>query len=315
MIPIEVAAKQFLLACRAEGLSAKTIQWYRHLLNSLTAQFYGQSLESIDANTVRQYLADLRDRKSRYVKARNRPEIEGGLSHESLRDHMRAMRRFFNWCTAEYQLDPARNPMLRIRMPGRDHSEPKAISLEDLRALLVATDDSQFGIRDRAMIAFLADTGCRAAGLLTLTRSNTHLAEGYALVHEKGRRDRRVPFTPYTSALLQDWIRVRPPEAENDIFFCSLATNTFGQQLTLSGLHSMLKRLKKRSGVTGRINPHSFRHGFARQYLLNGGDLATLAQLMGHSDVSVTVGYYAVYKDAELARLHERFSPMRNIRK
>jgi len=50
----------------------------------------------------------------------------------------------------------------------------------------------------------------------------------------------------------------------------------------------MLKRRAKRAGVQGRSNPHAFRHAFAREYLMSGGDLATLYQLMGHGSVKVT---------------------------
>ncbi len=167
------------------------------------------------------------------------------------------------------------------------------------------------GIRDRAILAFLTDTGCRAGGLLTLRLDDLDLTAGKALVSEKFDKSRVVPFTPYTAELLRQWLAVRPPEAPT--VFCSLGPNQYARPLYMSGLHHLLERLKLKAGVTGRINPHSFRHGFAREHLKNGGDLATLARLMGHSNVSVTAEFYAVFTEEELADKHAQFSPMRSL--
>lgn len=65
--------------------------------------------------------------------------------------------------------------------------------------------------------------------------------------------------------------------------------------------------------MTGRVNAHAFRHNFARMYLMGGGDLVTLARLLGHTDVNVTAAYYAVFADDELADLQNRYSPMKRM--
>jgi site-specific recombinase XerD len=54
---------------------------------------------------------------------------------------------------------------------------------------------------------------------------------------------------------------------------------------------------------------------FAREYLTAGGDLASLARLMGHSDPQVTATFYAVYAPDELAEKHDQFSPVRTLDK
>ncbi|MCU0476789.1 MAG: tyrosine-type recombinase/integrase, partial [Anaerolineae bacterium] len=77
-----------------------------------------------------------------------------------------------------------------------------------------------------------------------------------------------------------------------------------------SGVHQMLKRLKAKAGVSGRVNPHSFRHNFAREYLRNGGEVVTLARLLGHEDVNTTAAFYAVFSKDELQSQHMKFSPI-----
>lgn len=303
-----------MLAQKADGNKPNTIRWYRHMLSPVVARFYGKQVDHVTVVALREYVVDLRSRGHRYINAAQRPELEGGLSHESLRDHIRSMKVFFNWCMREYEL--LVNPMDKIRMPARMKQEPKAIALDDLKCLLNTCDMSTAsGIRDRTMLAFLADTACRAESMLSLRMEKLHLRELYATVLVKGRdvRDLDVPISPYTADLLRQWIAVRPIEADPTFVFCSLATNTIGKRLTLSGLHQAIKRLARRAKVTGRVNPHSFRHGFARQYLMNGGDLATLSQTMGHSSISVTVEFYARFARHELAQQHKKFSPITNI--
>ena len=73
----------------------------------------------------------------------------------------------------------------------------------------------------------------------------------------------------------------------------------------------MLKRLKKRAGLTGRANPHAFRHAFGKEYLMAGGDLASLADLMGYEGVETTKAFYAIFEQDDLKRKHDQFSAAR----
>lgn len=307
MITVGEAIQAFLLACQAEGKRPRTVQWYENILRHFSPRVAALPLNEVKVDAIREYLSLIRTQKNTYA-----GKDQTGLNHETIRGHIRCLRRFFNWCSDEYNLDPVWNPMRRIKMPSRSNHPPKAIALDDLKRLLQATDNTIMGKRDRAMLIFLADTGCRAGGMLSLTLENLNLDQGRAIVNEKGDRTRVVPFTRYTAQILKEWLAVRPQKADNMVF-CSLKLSCIGNVLTVNGLNQVIKRLKKKANVKGRCNPHSFRHGFAREYLQNGGDLATLARLMGHTDVSVTTAFYAVFTDNELAARHELFSPIKNL--
>jgi len=75
----------------------------------------------------------------------------------------------------------------------------------------------------------------------------------------------------------------------------------------------MIRRRAKEAGISGRVNPHAFRHAFARDYLLNGGDLATVSELMGHSGLDVTKDNYAIFNVRELQAKHALYSPMARL--
>jgi integrase/recombinase XerD len=82
----------------------------------------------------------------------------------------------------------------------------------------------------------------------------------------------------------------------------------------LGGLHPRIDGPQlDRAGVTGPHNPHAFRHAFAREYLLNGGDTATLAEILGHTDPSVTRRYYAIFTIEDLRHPHHLYSPAQKL--
>ncbi len=304
-----------MLAQRANGNKDNTIRWYRNMLKPVVARLYGTPIDQIDVTDLRTYIVDLRSRGHRYVNAAQRPQLEGGLSYASLSDHIRAMNIFFNWCVSEYELDP--NPMKKIRIPGKVDQEPKAIELDDLKRLLEACDMSTLeGIRDHAMLAFMADTACRAASVISLRPDKLYLRDLYATIRVKGRgaRDHDAPMSEYTADLLREWMSIRPVEADPSRVFCSLGGNTTGKPLTYSGLYQVIKRLAKRAHITGKWNPHAFRHGFAKQYLLGGGDLSTLSKLMGHKDGTITIQSYGRFARQELIAQHQKHSPIRKIK-
>lgn len=293
------------MACRADGLKPITIRWYRVMLTPVAAVLAGLPVDQITTNHLRAYVVKLRERHA-YQDAPQRAEQPSGLSAASLQSHHRALSRFFGWCKAEYAL--AASPMDRIRMPKAQRKEPKAVDLADLKRLLDATGDDRAGIRDRALLLFLADTGCRVGGLLGLKPADVDLDRGRAVVYEKGDKTRTVPFTRFTAQMIRAWLAVRPLQAST--LFCGLSDQKRATPLTYAGVYQILLRLKRKAGVQGRVNPHSFRHGFAREYLINGGDLATLAQLMGHTSVTVTASYYAIFTMRELQERHQQFSPI-----
>ncbi|MCX8066333.1 MAG: tyrosine-type recombinase/integrase, partial [Anaerolineae bacterium] len=280
---LEEAIRMLLTATQVEGRSSQTVEWYRRRLIRL-ANFLGNiPVEQISAHDLRRYIIHLKEQKTRWPNHPKLSEREGSLSDETIYGHYRALCRLFNWLIEEEVLQT--NPMRKIRVPKSKRHEPKGISANDLRALLETTKAGKLSdIRDRAIILFLADTACRVAGLCGLRVEDVDLEKGLALVKEKGNRARKVLFNPPTAKALEAWLKVRPQEYGSWLFV-SLGNKAKGR-LSTSGVRQMLRRRGKQAGIKGRISPHMFRHSFAREFLLNGGDLATLSDLLGHSSVA-----------------------------
>lgn len=298
------AMDDFLLAIEADGRRVATIKWYRSVLTPLVNTGVERPLRSVTAREMREYIVALRGRSTRYIDAPQRPSTDGKLSNETIRGHVTALHSFWNWCAREYQIE---SPMKNIRRPPRQKSVPRAIEPTDFIKLMKATGDDAAGIRDRALLIFLADTGCRLGGLVSLRANWLFLDEKYAQLVEKGGEAHKVYFTKYTIAVMSSWLIAR--QSESEFVFTSV---TSGEALTASGVHQILKRLKKRAGVVGRVNPHSFRHRFALEYRKQGGDISTLALFMGNS-IEVVFDYYSIFDETEMVELRKQHDPMLNL--
>lgn len=304
------ALESFLQAAKADGLSDKTVVWYAAMLRPMVAALDAQVADVADVTTaiLRGYIVSLRERTTKY--GDQRPAQNAALSTETVASHIRALHRFWRWVSDEYDIP---NPAGRIKHPGKGKNTPKGIIPADMSALLHAAlenDDVVVAARDAAIIALLADSACRAGGLLSLDVKDVDLEKRSAIVLEKGSKLRRIFFLPFTALALARWIAMRPVIDETALFL-SFNNGAVRGRLMYSGLYQVLKRVAARAGIAGRFNPHSFRHAFARDYLLNGGDLATLAQILGHSSVEVTAHFYAIFEQSQLAAQHDKFSPMR----
>ncbi len=300
------AVEAFILSCRADGLSESTVKWYRSLLTAFAKEHKCWPLRGISTYLIRLYIVNLRERNVRFENAPQRPAKQGKLSESTIAGHVTALHAFWAWSAKEYGIV---NPMKNIKRARRQIKPPSAVQPGDFVKLFNACGEgTEASYRDRALLAFLADSGVRLAGLLGLKVTDLNLPDLRAVVTEKGDKTRTVVYTKYTRVLLHQWLDQR--RANSPYVFTSLTTC---EPLTSSGVELLMNRLKKRSGVTGRVNPHSFRHAFAREYIRSGGDPITLAKLIGHSDVNTTAAYYAIFTTDELAELHAKHSPLLHL--
>ena len=305
------AIERLVIATQADGLSPNTTDGYRRKLKPLLDFLGDVPVEEITTDDLRRYVACLRGRTTLYPCHPHHKERKGTLSLATINGHVRAFKRLFNFLEAEGVIESA--PSQKIKTPRPPRHEPKSADLKDAEAMLGAiSGDTPQDRRDRAIILFLIDTECRVGGLCRLKVSDIDLEKGEALVTEKGEKSRIVFFRPETAEALRAWLEVRPND-QGDWLFVSLE-NKAREALSVGAVEQVLRRRAQKAGVKGRVNPHAWRHAFARRYICKGGDLATLSDLMGHASLEITKASYAIFTKGELREKHQRYSPVTELK-
>ncbi len=297
MATIAESLDEFLLDQEARLNAPKTIRDYREKI-SLWTRYAGEKrvISNVTRHEMRQYIAHLRERD---------------LARESIRSHIRTLRVFWKFVSDEYGIP---NAMQSIKEPTRKKPEPRGVASEDFVKLFEATSADIYGVRDRVILCLFADTGARLGAIASMKMHCIDQLRKSAVVQEKGSREHTIFWTHYTNMLLGKWLKARPV-CDSESLFVSLVEGKEPTGLTKSGIYQIFKRLKIRAGVTGRCNPHAFRHNFANKYILSGGDISTLAKILNHKDVQLTAEYYAIFNDRELSKLHNEHSPILQMMK
>jgi integrase/recombinase XerC/integrase/recombinase XerD len=296
---------------RAEGKSPKTISWYsanlKSFRNYLKSRHLPDSLDTIDTKLLREYVLYLMKR-TRYNGHPYTPAKTELLSSATIHGHVRTLRAFYNWLVTENLAQS--NPANGLKPPKVVRKVVSTLSDEEIRAILNSSGTSPTDARNQALFMILLDTGLRIGELINLKMEDVHMDEGYLKVLGKGKKERIVPMGNNAQKALQRYLfRFRPkpinPVVQN--VFLSQSSNP----LTENSMKLMFTRLAKRSGVC-RLHAHLCRHTFATRFLINGGDVFTLQQILGHSTLEM-VSRYVNLASSHIAIQHQKYSPLDRI--
>jgi site-specific recombinase XerD len=175
--------------------------------------------------------------------------------------------------------------MRKIKAPRVKIEPLEPINIEHIEKMLKECQDTVFGLRDRAILLVLMDTGARASELLSLDRKDVDLISGAVQIRRGKGNKARVAYIGRTTRLaLRKYMQYIPREIEY------LWLSREGSRLSYGGLRSIMRRLADRADVpTPSI--HSFRRYFALEMLRSGVDVFSLQLLMGHADIQVLRRY------------------------
>ena len=199
------------------------------------------------------------------------------------------------------------DPALAVTPPRPGRRLPKALSLEQVEAMLAAPEtDTELGLRDAALLELLYGTGLRiseAVGLdvddvARLARVPAGEPAPGLRVLGKGRKERIVPVGSYARAALDGYlVRARPALARRSTGNPALFLNARGGRLSRQSAWLMLQTMAKRAGITVEVSPHTLRHSFATHLLDGGADVRVVQELLGHASVTTTQIYTLVTVD------------------
>lgn len=294
-------AIDYFLTTKSAKLSPRTVEDYSAKLYRFAQWAEVDEVSDLTVHLMRGYVGHLVQRKQ-----------AGELSSATVASNLRPLKVFTRWLANEEPPLLATDPFKRVEVPEPDKNLHDIIPDEDARALLNACDlNTHEGRRNHAMMCFLLDTGVRVGELTNMKHADLDMKGRAATVIGKGRKQRQVFFSATTAASMTRYIYRTPERYKSEWLWTSIRRNV-GGRMTMSGVGQMLRRAKLDSGVKCRVNPHTFRHTFATNYLRAGGDLNSLMRLMGHADLTILQTYLSLAND-DLKQKHEQFSAMSRV--
>lgn len=230
-----------------------------------------------------------------------------GASHRSIARSVSSLRRFYAYLFRERRL--ASDPTAHIESPKLGRALPKALTEEDVDALLAAPDDATpLGLRDRTMLEVLYATGLRVSELVNLTPVQINLRQGVVRVVGKGSKERLVPLGEHAIEWLSRYQREGRVALLGRVACDALFPSRRRQAMTRQTFWHAIKRYARQAGIDKPLSPHSLRHSFATHLLNHGADLRVVQTLLGHSSLSTTQIYTHI-ANARLKRLHAQHHP------
>lgn len=204
----------------------------------------------------------------------------GNLAPASVARKVHALGSFCNYLVGQGLLGA--NLAAGIPLPTREKTLPRHPEDDECRRLLGAATCP----RDKAVTALMFMAGLRRAEVLAANSEDISRGCGQLLVHGKGRRERIVPICAPLVAIVEAHLEERGGLPG------PLFTGRTGERMSVTCLTRMFSRLLREAGLQGLgLTPHQLRHAFATKLVREGADVATIAELMGHNNISTTSVY------------------------
>ena len=222
--------------------------------------------------------------------------------------HLIALRNFLKYC---HKRDIAAMSADQIELAKVARTKVTFLDKDELERLLEQPNTQEIaGLRDRAILELLYSSGLRVSELVSLDTAHINLKRREFTVRGKGQKDRPV----FISQQAADWVQLYIDTREDALpaLFISYggkaATNTTGnyRRLTPRSIQRMVARYALLAGITKHVSPHSLRHSFATDLLMNGADIRSVQAMLGHSNIATTQIYTHV-TDPHLRAVHEKF--------
>lgn len=240
-------------------------------------------LDKIDRKTIRGFLADLNANKQ------NKRTVARRLS---------SLRSFFKY--AQTQQIITNNPTEDLESLKLDKKIPVSLSYNQVKHLLEQPDtDDYLGFRDRTIMELFYSSGIRISELVALNRQDFDAINFVLKLKGKGKKERIVPITKNAAEWINNYLqhaeryqKVDGHETEMD--HKAIFLNKHGTRLTARSIDRNFYAYLTKSGLAGKVTPHTIRHTIATHWLENGMDLKTIQVILGHSSLATTTIYTQV---------------------
>ncbi len=282
------------------GRSAKTAANYDHYLERLVEYAGDIEVVSITSELVRKYRLWL----NRYVN-----DMGENLSTMTQNYHLIALRGFLAYLAKRdiVSLSPE-----KIELPKVARKQVTFLSSDEIMRLIgaVPSDDAAVHLRDRAIIELLFSSGLRVSELVGLNRDSINTKRREFMVRGKGQKDRPIFISQVAADHIETYLASRTDTLPALFLNYSRnnSTDSSGNYRRLSSrsIQRIISKYARLAGIIKHVSPHTMRHSYATDLLMNGADIRSVQAMLGHADISTTQIYTHV-TDQHLKDVYEKF--------
>jgi site-specific recombinase XerD len=286
----------------AKNQSQKTLRNYRHYLRRFsdwTGEIDPKDISLELVQKFRLYLNRLTDKRGRAL-----------LTVKTQNYHIIALRAFLKYCIKN---DVATLPPEKVDLSKIPERSVEYLNRDELERLFanVKTDGIR-GLRDSAILETLYSTGLRVSELTALNRSQVDLARREFMVRGKGRKTRIVFLSDRAANAIEKYLAARTDNF--DPLFLNYRRSkkkediSLGEKRRLSAVmvEYLVRNYARRAGIIKKVTPHVLRHSFATELLINGADIRSVQEMLGHASITTTQ-IYTHLTNKRLREVHEKF--------
>lgn len=285
---------QFLQDCELKNKSQKTLENYHHYLRRfkkfLRKDLEPENLSLILVNEFRVFL--------------NRQDPKLDIKTQNY--HLIALRAFLKFLRKNDVESLAPEKIELIKIPQRT---VEFLTKEELdRFFEVVDSDAKNGLRDTAILETLYSTGLRVSELASLNRDQVDLERREFMVRGKGDKPRIVFLSEKAAEAIQKYLDTRDDNIPA-IFLNNLKSGILDpekRRLSTVSIQTIVRKYARKAGIIKKVTPHTLRHSYATQLLMNGADLRSVQEMLGHSSITTTQIYTHI-TDKKLREVHQKF--------
>jgi site-specific recombinase XerD len=277
--------RQFLEYLEVEkGRSLNTVANYSFYLNRFFEWAKISRPDQINPDVVRQFRLRLNRQTDNYGRT---------LKKSTQNYHLIALRSFLKYLAKLDIKSMASEKIELAKMPQRQVDFLEGDDLERLLAAPQKTSETKIiQLRDKAILEMLFSTGLRVSELSKLRKDQINLKKDEFTIRGKGDKLRIAFLSNQTKYWLNQYLNLR---RDLSPFIFVRADKAKGKEepknLTPRSIQRLIKKYSLAAGITKDVTPHTMRHSFATDLLINGADIRSVQAMLGHSSITTTQIY------------------------
>ena len=317
--------QDYLVYCKTKGLADKTIKSYEQSLGLFSRyceeEHKIEKAEKVTKKVIVEYLTYVRDRGKYTIVSdelsrksnnpHNRTDLGKRVSVATVNNYLRNIKAFYTYCM-EFQIIK-KNPTDTLKaMPNKRKARDFISDLQFKMLLRVFNLSSFVEFRDYVITNLLMDSGMRITECLLIKVEDIDLNKRAIFLpaqNTKGKKERLVYFSNEMNLLLKRWLKYKDIYTNSEYLFSTQRGNSFKNAVFEKNFRNYCNRIELKN-----VSPHTLRNNFAKRFLMNGGNIFTLSQILGHSSVTVTEQAYLDLTDEDIRQSYQEFSPLAKMR-